>query len=141
MLRTVENYADVVIPRLPRIFQEFTEAFLEDGDQSVAQPIERRPQRPAPLLVPGMAPGIAAAIGAPALDSVDTTPRTLFDDFGGMLGGMHLEKFAIVCKLRKFGFLNVVQGRTECHFAVMVMVSVALAVGRDVDQLRALALI
>src|SRR5580704_7821077 len=73
-LRPVQNHPDVIVPCLPWIFQQPTEALLEDRCEPVPQPVQSRTQRHAPLLVPGMTAGIASAVGTPSLHTVHTTP-------------------------------------------------------------------
>ena len=109
-LGAIENHANVVVAGGPGVADIFLQSRLEDGSQSVAQPVERGPQRSAPLLVPGMSAGIASTIAAPAFDAVDATPRTVFDDLDEMLGGMFFKKLAVVGKLGDVLSFDFVQG-------------------------------
>src|SRR5205823_4942881 len=80
LLRAVEDHTDVVVPRRPRIVHEGAYRRLVDGPDGVPQPVERRAQRPAPLLVPArMAAGVAAAVAPPPLDAVLARPCGILD--------------------------------------------------------------
>src|ERR1019366_3751620 len=139
LLGAIKNYADVVVASGPWVADIVLQTRLEDGSQFVAQPVERRPQRSAPLLVPRMSAGVASTIAAPAFDAVDATPRTVVDDLHEMFGGMFFQKFAVVGELGDVPSLDFVQCIGERHFAMVVMMAVAFSVGGDVNQLRSLA--
>ena len=70
----IEHHADIVVARRPRVFQILAGLLFESGRQGIAQPIQGAAQRAAPSLVPSGVPGIATAIGTPALNAVHATP-------------------------------------------------------------------
>src|SRR5262245_40842795 len=94
---SVQYHVNVVIPRRPWIAKQFTGFSFERCGDCVPQPVQRLPQRSAPLLVPVRIPtGIAAAVAVPALHAVRTTPRGTFPDFCFISRWMPLEIFAVV---------------------------------------------
>ena len=116
-----------------------TEFVFENRCKPVAKPIQRRPQRSTPFLIPSGAARVATAIRAPALHAVNATPGTIVDDLSHMVRRMLFQKFAIVRQRCDFAFLDLMQSLTERHFSVVVVVPVTLSIGRNVDQLRSFA--
>src|SRR6185437_3167537 len=138
----VENNVDIVVARSPWIFEQILCLLLELGRNSIAQPIQRLSQRRKPLLIPsGMPAGITAAVGPPALDSMYAAPRGVFNDLRQNFGRMHLEELPVINQLSLAAGLNAVQSVTQRHLAIMMMVTVTLAVRCDVAKLRPIALI
>ena len=86
-------------------------------------------------LIPVGLAAVAAAVAAPALDTVGAGPRGVVDDFGLPGGGKLLEELAVVGKAREVVVLDVVEGIAEGHFAVLVVVAVGFAIGGNVDEL------
>src|SRR3954466_5171724 len=83
-----------------------------------------------------MPSGIAAAVGAPALDSMHAAPGTVLDNFGDVVRGMALEKLTIVRKHREVIRLNMMQSIGQRHFSKTVVMAIAFSVGCDVHELR-----
>jgi hypothetical protein len=135
---TIEDNANVVVASDPRIANIFLEARFENRSQLVTEPVKRGSQRSTPLLVPRMTARIASAVAAPTLDSMDTTPGAVFHDLDVMPRRMLFEKFSVVCKLRDSALVDFVEGITQSHFAIVMVVAITLAIGRDVDELVAL---
>src|SRR4249920_1337279 len=137
-VRTIEDDANVVVASAPGIANIFLEARFENRIQLVTEPVKRGSQRSTPLLVPRMTARIAAAIAAPTLDAMDTTPRAVFHDLDVMPRRMLFEKFSVVGKLGDSALVDLVEGITQSHFAIVMVVAITLAIGRDVDELVAL---
>src|ERR1700730_5006253 len=136
-VRTIDNHADVCVPSQPRILEQSSSVILICRGQCIPQPVECGAERPSPFLVPARVPaGIASAIRAPALQSVGTAPGAVFNNLDEMISGVTLEELAIVGELRQFVCLDVVKSIGQCHFPKVMMVSVTLAVGCNVSQLR-----
>ena len=94
-VRAVQNHLDVIVPSLPRIFQERCHLNFIEARQAVSQPIESGAQWRPPFLVPiAMSARIAPAVGAPALDAVDTAPRAIRDNFDDMVRRKLLQETA-----------------------------------------------
>src|SRR5438128_1804389 len=72
--RTVEDQSNVAVARSPRIANIAAQERFENGRETIPQPIQGGAQRFAPLLIPGMPARVAAAIAAPALHAMHTTP-------------------------------------------------------------------
>ena len=51
---------------------------------------------------------------------------------------MLFEKFSVVGKLGDSALVDFVEGITQSHFAIVMVVAITLAIGRDVDELVAL---
>ena len=83
----VEHGLDVLVAGFPNILEEHGTLSLRQGDQSVAQFIQRKAQRRAPGLIPASMAAVAAAIGAPALHAVNAAPGGVFDDLSFVFGG------------------------------------------------------
>lgn len=58
-----------------------------------------------------------------------------------MIGRMHFRELSIVCQLRYITRLNTAQRVRQGHLAEMMMVSVALAIRRNVRELRPRSLV
>ncbi len=85
--RTVEDHGDVAVAGPPRIDAETACGIAIGRGNRVAQPVERRPQRFAPLLAPARpSPGTAAAVTPPAFDPVDAAPRAVLEDLDFVRG-------------------------------------------------------
>ena len=110
IVRAIENDANVVVPSGPRVADKFLQPRLENGRQFIAQPVQRRPERSTPLLVPRMSTGIAAAIAAPAFYAMHTTPGTIIDDLNEVLGGDVFQEFAVIGELGELAAFDFVQG-------------------------------
>src|SRR5260370_40111254 len=103
----------------------------------VAQPVHCLPQRRPPMLAPGAtSAGVAAAIALPACHPMHATPRALFDDFHFMRWRVLGKVFTVVGDTCQLVALNVVERIGEGHVAVGIMMTIGLAIGGDVNQLR-----
>ena len=85
--------------------------------------------------------GITPTVATPAFDAMDATPRAVFENF-------HLVRWRILFKelgiVRDFGKrvgFDMLERIREGHFAETMVVSVALPIGRDVHELRPIALV
>ena len=67
-----------------------------------------------------------------------TTPRTVIDDFNKVFRRIFFQEFAIIRDLGEVVPVNFVQRVRKRHFSAVMMVTVAFAVGGNVDQLRSL---
>src|ERR1700722_6836176 len=138
LLGAIEDDPDIIVASLPGIANKFFQSRFKDGSQFIAKPVECLPQRSAPLLVPGVTAGVASAIATPAFDAMDTTPRAVFNDLHEVLGRMLFQKLAVVGELGDPLLLDFLEGIGERHLAVAVMMTVALSVRGNVNQLRSL---
>jgi hypothetical protein len=86
-----------------------------------------------------MAAGVAAAVVAPAPDSMGATPRRCLKDLDFIAGREVLKELAIVGEGDAVGVLNVAKAAAERHLAELVVVTVAFAVGGNMNQLGAVA--
>src|SRR4029077_626840 len=93
----VVNDVEIIVARVPRVFQKLTAFVLEGDGQRVAQFVQRVTQWRAPLLIPiGMTPRVAAAVFPPTIDAVKTAPRAFLDDLHLMRRWMPFKIFAVV---------------------------------------------
>ena len=134
--RPVEDDVNVVIACRPRVFQKRARFVLVLGRDRAPQEIERRTQRGAPFLIPSGVARIATTITPPPLHAVLTAPGSVLDDLDLMGGRMKLQEIPVVGGLSQFVCLDIVQRIGERHFAKPMMVSIALTVRRDVNDLR-----
>ena len=119
LVRAVEDDADIVVARRPRVMHERPHRRLIDGRDGVAQPVEGGAQGAAPFLVPiGAAAGIAAAVAPPALDAVLARPRGVLDDLHFMSWREELQKLAVVRQVGEAVRLDMVERVGERHVAV-----------------------
>src|SRR5262249_48091221 len=88
----IQQDVDIFVARGPRVFQQGRCFPLVELARSIAEAIESVPQGPAPVLLPALAPGVAAAIRPPSLDSVHAAPRRVFNDLYLPLRRVLLEK-------------------------------------------------
>ncbi len=115
---------------------------MDEGRDGIAQVVERFAQRRTPLLIPAGTAARTAAVGAPAFDAVRAAPRGVFDNLRFEARGIFLEELAVVGQVGagRIGLDGVILQRMqhprERHLAIFVMVTVALAVGGDVHDLR-----
>src|ERR1700746_3152177 len=86
-----------------------------------------------------MAPAIAATIGHPTANPMDTTPGTGLVNLSVMGRRMLLEVLAIIGQSREILGLDVLQSVCQSHFTVPMMVAVRFAVSCDVNELVPLA--
>ncbi len=143
--RAIEDDADVVVAGGVGIAKDFGGSFTNERRNGIAQIVEGLAEGRAPLLVPAGTAAGAAAVGTPALDAMGAAPGGVFDDPGFEAGRVLLEEFAVVGGADAGGaaavvFVLVLKGVEhpgEGHFAVFVVVTVAFAVGGDVDELGA----
>src|SRR5512133_754275 len=135
--RAIENYVDVCVASSPGIFEELGSFSLVGCCEIVAQGVEGSTQWSAPVLRPSrLHARVTAAIAAPALNAVRTTPRGVIDDFDFVCGRMLFKIFAVVGELGEIVGLDVLHGIRERHLAVAMVMAVGLAICRDVHQLR-----
>ena len=79
--RPVEDHADVVVARLPRVREQRARLLLPERRQRVAQRVERLAQGRAPRLVPARtALPSGSRSRAPPLDAVGAAPRGALED-------------------------------------------------------------
>src|SRR5215472_11606991 len=83
-----------------------------------------------------MPAAIATAVGTPALHAMGAAPGAVVEDLCLPLRRKTCEKLTIVCEDSMMVLFDPVHCIAECHFAVAMMVSVALSVGSDVYELR-----
>ena len=136
----VEDDADVVVARLPRILEPDGRARLVERVDLVAQPVQALTQRAAPALV-RLAADAAAAVAAPALHTVDAGPRGALVDLRLVRGRMGGQEGAVVGQRHVPAGLELLHRRRQRHLAEAPVVAVGLAVGRAVHQLGTLAAI
>src|SRR5690349_20629396 len=86
-----------------------------------------------------MSARVATAIGRPPSDPVRTAPRGVLDDLYFMRRRTLIEELAVICDLRQLVRLDVFEGVGERHVSVRMVMTVRLAVGCNVHQLRPLA--
>ena len=72
---------------------------------------------------------------------MDATPRGVLENLGIVLGWMLLQKFPVVSNLRQAAGLDVPERVRQRHVAEGMVMSVGLAVGCDMGQLRTFALV
>src|SRR6267154_4993826 len=138
--RTIQDDGDVLVARFPRVAQKFFRFALEQRSQFIAKPVERLPQRGAPILVPSRVTAtIAAAIGHPAANPVHTAPGTRFMNMHFMLGRVILEIFAIIRKTRELLRFDVLEGIGQSHLSMAMMVAVGFSVRSNIHELFPLA--
>src|SRR6185295_3279068 len=111
---------------------------LERRRHAVAQPVEGVAQRLAPALVPALlAARVAAAVGGPAADAVRAAPGGVLLDLDLVVRRETLQELRVIGELGGIAGGQPEQRVGERHVTVAMMVAVGLAVGRDVDQARA----
>ena len=138
----VEDHLHVRVARGPRILEQGARARLVEGVHGVAQPVERLAEGRAPALRPAVvAPRPAPAVAAPALDAVGAAPRGPVHHPRFHRGRVRREKGRVVGQARGAARLDPGAGGRERHLAEAVVVAVALAVRRDLDELRVRALV
>jgi hypothetical protein len=138
--RAVSNDRDVVVAGRPRVAEEIPRPLLEPGRQLIAQPIEGLPQRGPPGLVPvGVSARVAAAVAPPAVDAVDAAPGGAFEDLGLVSGLVSLEVLTVDGEVSRLVPLDGVDGGCQGHVSIPVVVTVALSIGGDVNELRPVA--
>src|SRR5216684_4182987 len=133
---TAKDDLDVGVARGPEVFEEGLGELLGEGGGGVAEVVEGFAERGAPFLVPAGLAAVAAAVGAPAFDAVGAGPGGVFGDFGLPFRRKFFEEFAVVGEAGLVPVFDVVHAVGEGHFAVLVMVAVAFAVGGYVGDLR-----
>src|SRR6185437_14654110 len=137
-LVAVEDYIDVGITGGVQIAEKVWRKLSGEGRDTVANAIERDAERGAPVLVPALMASIAAAVGAPALDTVGAAPGGVLDDLGFVLGRKQFQELAVIGELRMPFALDALECPGQRHFAERMMVAVAFSVGGDVDELAAM---
>src|SRR5207249_9148348 len=76
-----EHAVDPAIARAPRVAKHLIAAGLVEERELVPEPVDRRPERPTPVLRPLGGPARAAAAARPpALDAMHAAPRRPLDD-------------------------------------------------------------
>ena len=139
-IRPVENDIDVIVPGSPRVLQQGSRCLFILGRQRIPQPIQRLAQRAAPFLVPaGVSASVASTITLPTLDSMITAPGAVPKNFYLMRRRILREVLTVVCQLGELLFFDVVQGVGQSHFTPVMVMAIAFAVRRNVDQLRPVA--
>ncbi|GIV31028.1 MAG: hypothetical protein KatS3mg029_0379 [Saprospiraceae bacterium] len=135
--RAVEHHVDVIVAGLPDIFEQRAGFFFENFPQPVAQPVEGLAQRSPPGLVPaGAAARVTAAIRAPTLHTMNTAPRRRLVDGHLVLRRVQLQEMGVVGDGCQLVGSDVVDARSQGHFAEAVVMAVALPIGGDVRQFR-----
>ena len=139
-LAPVEHDREVGVAGRPRVFETGGRARLEERVDLVSEPVDRLAKRRAPALVP-VGAGRAAAVAPPALDPVGAAPRRSLANLDLVGGRVRREERAVVGEGRGLAGLDLLDGGGERHLAEALVVTVRLAVGRAVDQLRPGALV
>ena len=132
----IQDDADVGVARGPEIFEQRICDGLGEWSGAVAKQVERLAQGAAPELIPSGPAAVAAAIGAPALYAMSAAPGAVVEDLGLPSRRKALEELAVVREHGVVVLLDPVHRVTECHLAVTMMMSIALAVGSNVCELR-----
>src|SRR5690606_15909338 len=133
----VEDDVDVIVAGGPGIDEQLGGALLEVRHYLVAQPVQRLAQRRAPPLVPARrAAGMTAAVAAPPLDTMCAAPRRVLLDLDFPARRVHGEERGVVRERRELSLLDVMQCIGKRHLAVRMMMSIRLAIGRDVREAR-----
>jgi len=131
----IQHHLDVSIATSPGIRQEPLAPFLEGWGQGIPKVIQRLPEGLSPPLPPlGIAPGAAAAVGAPPLDPMDTAPRRIFQHPRLPGRRVPLQVLRVVRETDVRGVLDDLERVGEGHLPVPMVVSVGLAIGGDVVQ-------
>src|SRR5207237_9636481 len=113
---------------------------FENRDALIAQPIERFAKRRAPLLRPsGGRHDVAAAVELPAADSVTAAPRRPLDDLYFVARRILRKELSVIRQPRQTLLIDVIERVRQSHVAVSMMMTIRLAVGGDVHQLRVCA--
>ena len=140
--RPVQQKADVVIARLPGIPQELSGPFFVKWRQLVSEPVQGVTQRLAPVLVPARPPArVAAAMFDPTIDPMTATPSAGRVQPRFPLWRMFFQKLTVIGQPRQALGLDSMQRIRQGHFTLPMMMAVGLAVGGDVHQLIALAIL
>jgi hypothetical protein len=79
---------------------------------------------------------MAATVTTPAFDAVTTTPRALLDDLDFVLGGTQRQKLTIHGNPGQTGVVDVMQGISQGHFAMAMVMPVGFTIGGDMRQLE-----
>src|SRR5262249_15476935 len=138
--RPIENHADIFVTSFPYIAEECCGALLIERHRLFAQPIECIPQWSTPFLIPSItATGIAATVLTPAPHAMRAAPGTVLDNLCLVLRRMLLEVLSVIRETGYAFLLDVLQCISERHVSVSMVMSVALAVGGDVHELRPVA--
>ena len=138
----VEDHLHVRVARGPRILDQRARSRLVERVHGVAQPVERLTEGRPPALRPAVvAPGPAPAVAAPPLDAMRAAPRGPVDHPRFHRGRMSREEGRVVGQARDAARLDPGAGRRQRHLPEAVVVAVALAVGRDLNELSVCALV
>ncbi len=129
----VEYNLDVGVARSPGIAQQRRSKRFELRGDEIAQPIEGFAKRLTPFLIPAGLSGIATTIAAPALDSMHAAPGRVLYDLHFPRWRIALEKFAVIGDLDGLLRFNVGERIGQRHFAVLVMMAIRFAIGRDMS--------
>ncbi len=97
---------DISVASAPDIFEQSPSRVFGKRRDGIPQPVESCAKRRAPSLIPTLVPAVAAAVGAPALDAVGTTPRSILDDFRLPRGRELSQELAIVGQARQISCLR-----------------------------------
>ena len=88
-----------------------------------------------------MCAGITPAIRFPAFHAVRAAPGSIFEDFNPVIWRMQLQELPVIGQLRAAAVFDTMQGVGQRHIAIMMMVTVTLAVRCDMRELRPGALV
>src|SRR5580698_7975418 len=67
---------------------------------------------------------------------MNAAPGAVVEDFGNVIWRKQFQELSVIGQSDSFVVLDMVQRIGERHLAVMVVVAVAFAIGRDMHQLR-----
>ena len=132
----VRKHPPEVVAQDPGIGNKCPGLAFEPRVDRAGERIEGGSQSGPPALVPSLlAAGATAAIRSPALDAVCATPRRALDDLD-LVGGRMLREVSGVVRHPDPRFRESLDRHCERHLAEAMVMSVGLAVGREVHQLR-----
>src|SRR3989344_6119370 len=112
----IQNHFNIIIPYHPWTVGKFTHMLFIQRSHPVTQPIHGGAKGAAPFLVPAaMAPDIASATRAPALNPVSAAPGSIFNNLH-LMGRREFDRiFAIVSYLGKVLRGNMMQAIGQRH--------------------------
>src|SRR6185437_11859170 len=138
----VQDDLDVVVASDCRIVKQRLCRLLPQRPGYIAKPVESIPQRSPPLLVPViMLSCVASAIGTPSLHTVSATPGRIVLNLCLRHRRKVLQKFSVIGQTNFTALLDRLQRIRQGHVAVRMVMSVAFAVGCNVDELPGRAIV
>src|SRR5690606_8344887 len=86
-----------------------------------------------------MATCITAAVGAPALYTMHTTPRTVIMYLRFVGNFCLLQELTVVCQTVILVSLNIIKTISQRHVTMLMMMTIRLTISSDVHKLRVFA--